>query len=334
MKRVVRSGTLFGYLKAACEVGIDGEAMLSRVGLSKDFADHPDSLIPLDAFVRLLDLSATESGRNDFGSRVAVARGVPDYGLVSLLLREEETLGDALRTHAAHLHHHCDGMYVGLDTRFGNPFLSFRIFSDYPTTQVMEFAACGLVQLIRWLVGSDWNPAAVCHEHSRQTHAITQSAFFRCETRYDQVISGILLGRDALSLKVTASPAVLRRQAKTLIEQTLMSAPDHFEVRVAQIMSQQLHDSNCNADTLAEILGMNRRTLHRRLASQGLSYSALLQQVRSDAAKRMIELNSIPLAEVAEAVGFGSLSSFSRWFQSSFGCSASEWKRKHRLAVQ
>lgn len=301
---------------------------MTRVGLSENFAENPDSMISLDAFVRLLEISARESGRSDFGTRAAIARGVPDYGLVSLLLREEDTLGDALQTYITHLHHHCNGIYIELDTRFGKPFLSFQITSDPPSIQVMEFCACGLVQLIRWLTGADWHPEAVCHEHSRPAHTSIQSGFFRCEIRYNQVVSGILLGRDALARKVVTSPEVLRRQAKLLIAQTLGSTSDQFEAQVVRTMNQQLHDSKMGADTVASSLGINRRTLHRRLASKGLSYSSLLEQIRRDAATRLVEINSIPLTEVAESIGFGSLSAFSRWFQGSFGCCASEWKRR------
>ncbi|PQV54814.1 AraC-like DNA-binding protein [Paraburkholderia sp. BL21I4N1] len=326
-KRVVRSATLHGYLRAACDVGIDGKALMARVGLSSDIAASPDSLIPLDAWIRLLDLSVAASARTDFGARVAIARGVPDYGLVSLLLREEETLGDALQTYSTQLHRHCDGIFIDLDERFEKPLLTFRIESEIPSIQVMEYCACGIVQMIRWLVGQDWQPDAVCQEHSRPAHTQLQGNFMRCELRYDQVVSGILLGRDALSMKVVASSAALRRHAKTLLEQTFNHSPENFEARVEWLMHQQLRDSRCSVDTLASSLGMNRRTLHRRLAGKGLSYSGLLQHVRCDTAKRLLSVQAVSLTQAAEALGFGSLSVFSRWFQASFGCSASTWKR-------
>jgi AraC-like DNA-binding protein len=197
-----------------------------------------------------------------------------------------------------------------------------------PVNQVSEFCACGLVQSIRWLVGSDWNPDAVCQEHPRPAHTSAQSNFLRCELRYDQVMGGILLGRDALNLKVITSPAVLRRHAKTLIENTLTGSTAHFEVQVARVITQSLRDSSFDADSIASSLGMNRRTLHRRLTSQGLSYSTLLQQVRYETARRLVEVGTVPLTDVAEATGFSSQSSFSRWFQTTFGCTASEWKRR------
>jgi AraC-like DNA-binding protein len=324
---VVRSATLFGYLETAREVGIDGEALMAKLGLRNDFAENPDVLLPMDTVVTLFNLSAIESGRSDFGARAAIARGVPDYGPVSLLLREEETLGDALRTLVARLPYHSDGVHLELDTRFGKPFLAFRIVSNVPSIQVAEYCACGLVQSIRWLIGSDWHPDAVCQEHARPLHTSVQHNFLRCDLRYNQVMGGILLAHDALDLKVVTSTAVLRRHAKSAVEHTLAGSPDHFEAQVARIMSQRMRESSCDADSVASSLGMNRRTLHRRLASKGLSYSTLLQQVRRETSIRLIELGTVPLTEVAEALGFGSQSSFSRWFQTTFGYSASNWKR-------
>ena len=330
--RVVRSATLIGYLNAAQEVGVDGEALIAAVGLTTGYTADPDRLIPVDSFIRLLDLSVAASGRSDFGARAAIARGVPDFGAVSLLLREEETLGDALRTISARLHLHCNGIYLELDARFGKPFLSYQIVSDTPSIQASEFCACGLVQSIRWLVGTEWRPDAVCYEHARPLHTSVQGSFMRSELRYNQVMGGILLSKDALDLRVITSAAVLRRHARNLIEHTLPDSLEHFEIQVTRVMVRQLRDSTCNADTLASSLGMNRRTLHRRLANKGLSYSSLLQQVRSDTAKQLVEAGTIPLSDVAETVGFNSLSSFSRWFQATFGCTASAWKRNRNAS--
>jgi hypothetical protein len=60
-RKVVRSATLFGYLKAARELGIDGEALMAKVGLGNDFADHPDSLISADAFITQTSVRAPRS---------------------------------------------------------------------------------------------------------------------------------------------------------------------------------------------------------------------------------------------------------------------------------
>jgi AraC-like DNA-binding protein len=74
----------------------------------------------------------------------------------------------------------------------------------------------------------------------------------------------------------------------------------------------------------------DRRSLHRQLAVQGLSYGLLLEQVRLDLVKRHLRESDLPLSEVSGLLGFTRLSSFSHWFQQHFGCSASQWCQVNR----
>lgn len=95
-----------------------------------------------------------------------------------------------------------------------------------------------------------------------------------------------------------------------------------------QIILALLPGGACSACDVACLLHVDRRTLHRRLDMEGLSFSRLLDDVRSDLAKRHLRESDLPLGEVAERLGFARLSSFSHWFRNLFGCSASQWRRQ------
>ncbi len=73
---------------------------------------------------------------------------------------------DALQILLARLHLHGDGTNMAIDVRSNEPFISFRIAAprSVDTRQATEFCACGMVQLIRWLIGSTWRPLRVCCE--------------------------------------------------------------------------------------------------------------------------------------------------------------------------
>jgi AraC-like DNA-binding protein len=79
---------------------------------------------------------------------------------------------------------------------------------------------------------------------------------------------------------------------------------------------------------VARHLRVDRRTLHRRLDAEGLAFSGLLDQVRSDLVKHHLRESDLPLSEVAGLLGFSGASSFSHWFHSHFGCSASQWSKQ------
>jgi len=95
-----------------------------------------------------------------------------------------------------------------------------------------------------------------------------------------------------------------------------------------------LPQGKCSADEVARQLGLDRRTVHRKLRLSDQSYLTILHEVRTDLAVRYIANIERPLSEVAALLGFTSLSVFSRWFAGRFGCSVSEWRGRHANAVR
>lgn len=325
----IRSATLSGYPKAARDVGLDVEATLAKAGLKPDCLQSPDLLIPRLSFVKLLQLSAVASGQHDFGARAAIARGVPDLGPVSLLLREAESIEEALQILLSRLHLHGDGTNMAIDVRSSEPFISFRIAAprNDDTRQATEFCACGMVQLIRWLIGSTWRPVRVCFTHPNPGHTQVQRAFFQAPLWYDQRVSGIAIDQRTLLRRVETSTPLMRRLAKQYLEASLATEPANFSTRVAEVIAQRLPRESCTIEEVAEALGVHRRTLARRLERDGQSYSGLLQKARCQIAQHAAANRHLSLTEAAEVTGFQNLSSFSRWFRETFGRSATQWRQ-------
>jgi AraC-like DNA-binding protein len=70
--------------------------------------------------------------------------------------------------------------------------------------------------------------------------------------------------------------------------------------------------------TLAEIakqLHMSERTLKRRLMEQGTSFAELLDGARKERAMVLLQSADLPLADIAEQVGYTELSNFTRAFR-------------------
>jgi AraC-like DNA-binding protein len=324
----IRSATLSGYLKAAQDVGLDAHATLKKAGLKYQCLHSPELPIARLSFVKLLQLSASESGHHDFGARAAIARGVPDLGPVSLLLREAESIEDALQILLSRLHLHGDGTNIAIDVRSSEPFISFRIAAprNVDTRQATEFCACGMVQIIRWLTGSAWRPLRVCFAHAGSGSAQVQRAFFQAPVWYEQRVSGIVIDQQTLRRKVETSSPFLRRLAKQYLEVSLDSEPADFSTRVSEVIAQRLPKQSCTIEDVAEILGVHRRTLARRLEREGHGYSDLLQKARYQVAQHAAADRHLSLTEAAEVTGFQNLSSFSRWFRVTFGRSATQWR--------
>jgi len=81
---------------------------------------------------------------------------------------------------------------------------------------------------------------------------------------------------------------------------------------------------------IALSLGLNLRTLQRRLDPEKTSLSTLVDGVRRDLAVRYLSNKSHSLSQITEMLGYGRLSSFTRWFAAQFGMSPTRWRERRK----
>jgi AraC-like DNA-binding protein len=75
--------------------------------------------------------------------------------------------------------------------------------------------------------------------------------------------------------------------------------------------------------TAAEIIGLNKRALQRRLAECGTSYSAAVAEARIAIAIRWIREGKNSLTEIAGSLGYSDPANFSRAYQNRYKVAAS-----------
>jgi AraC-like DNA-binding protein len=328
--RTIRSATLVGYPEAARAVGLDPEKMLARVGLDIRCMGNLETEISLDAYFELLADSARLSDCPDFGTRASIQRGLPNYGMVSLLMREAETVEQALDFYTSHLTLHAGGTFIQVDKRFQNPLVVVDVSARTreQAFQVTQFALVGVITQIRWLIGETFQPDTVSFAFANPLNMRVPQRFFICPVRYQQVLSGLILSRDTLQRPPVTSAPFLRKLALQQLGSILDRSPTSFSTKVERLVRDMLDNGACDSQAVAEHFGIDRRTLNRRLGNDGQSFSSVLQRVRIDIACRALAGSDTSLSIIADESGFESLSSFSRWFHRSFGCTASSWRHE------
>jgi len=83
----------------------------------------------------------------------------------------------------------------------------------------------------------------------------------------------------------------------------------------------------------AEAMGVSARTLQRRLAEQGVSYSHLVDEVRFIKARELI-LKKEKLTEVATQLGYADAGSFTRAFERWTGMSPMQYRKRFYRSTQ
>src|SRR5690554_5466377 len=73
-----------------------------------------------------------------------------------------------------------------------------------------------------------------------------------------------------------------------------------LSIRVSKLIRVQLERGKVGVETVAGQLNMSRYTLHKKLREEGLTFAALLEQVRREQALTYMKDKTKPLVEIAE----------------------------------
>lgn len=105
-------------------------------------------------------------------------------------------------------------------------------------------------------------------------------------------------------------------------------APKDFVPALRLALEAYLPEGVPSVELAAEIAGTSVRTLQRRLASEGLSYSELIDGLRRDRAMALVTDKSVKLIDVAQALGFSDQAHFTRAFKRWTGMTPSTFRRE------
>lgn len=135
---------------------------------------------------------------------------------------------------------------------------------------------------------------------------------FRCVPKFSADFDGLLFDRKDLDTELNAPDPVLVSYLQAYIDQMYARTHATASDEVRQVLMSLLPSGRSQADAVAASMGINRRTLNRRLCREGTNFSQLLEEVR----KELIEAHLAgqrSFSEVAELVGLSSRSSLSHW---------------------
>lgn len=96
--------------------------------------------------------------------------------------------------------------------------------------------------------------------------------------------------------------------------------------RLRKVILDLLPSGYPRLEVVAAEIGMTQRTLQRRLAHAGTSYSELVNETRCQLAEELLADRSLPIASIASVVGFANHSGFSRAFHRRNGMTPREFR--------
>lgn len=330
MSATVRGATLANYAEVAAQVGLDAGAMLRRAGIDRRALTDPDLRLSAAAVVELLEASAAASDCPTFGLRMAESRQLSDFGAVSLLITHQATMRDALMTVVQY--RQLLNPVLVIDVEEGADLVVVREELLVPGVgekrQSAELALGVLYRLFRAVLGSRWRAHSVCLAHAAPSDTSVHRRIFGPICEFGSDFYGLTCGRVDLDAPNPSADPTMARFAERYVRTLPQAEARSLTQDVQKTIYLLLPMGEATIERVAASLGLNERTLQRRLAAEDADFSRLLQDIRRGLAVRYVANADLPLSRIAGLVGYARQSSFNRWFADEFGASPTGWRRK------
>jgi len=247
---------------------------------------------------------------------------------LSLVLREEPDVRSVLGLLMRFEYAYNEAMRMSLDESDG--LATIRLWFDFgepaPEAQALGLGVAALHGILRECAGPQWQPLTVCFQAPAPADLATLQRLLGQGLRFDQEFTGIvLLPSDLDAANVLADP-LLRPYAQQYLENLVPPGKATTTQQVRELVEFFLPLGKCTMATVALALNLDRRTLHRLLASEGESFTSIVNATRAQFAERYVADERYSMPDVAARLGFAAPSAFQRWFQQQFGVSPTEWR--------
>jgi len=328
MKRLVRSATLSGYAEVARSLGLDPLQILGEAGIPRGTLDTADSLICASATCRLLEMSAAAAGVEDFGLRMCMSRQLSVLGPLGMVIQDAPTLRDALAALIRYLTLHSEAALLDIEVgeRVFVIRMSLMVDDIGATRQANEMVLGSLYRILGELLGPAWRARRICLSHGAPKYMATHLQVFGGPIEFGCDFNGIVCELGDLDAVPPAAHPGLARYAHAYLDSLLARTNQSLAEKVRRMVFSLLPTGHCSVERVAGQLGIDRRTVHRRLMQEDITFSAILDEVRATLAVQYLGQPERSVSYVAELLGFSMHSAFARWFRCRFGCSPSVWR--------
>jgi AraC-like DNA-binding protein len=99
---------------------------------------------------------------------------------------------------------------------------------------------------------------------------------------------------------------------------------------VRRVLASRVASGDTLMPAIARQLGLSKRTLHRRLAKDGVSFQELLEEVRKAAAGRYLDESPLAISEIAYLLGYSEPAAFHRAFKRWYATTPEHFRTRSR----
>lgn len=329
----VRIGPVAAIPYLLRQFGVVPGLPLARAGVPLQTFKNPENRIAFEALGRLLCECSTATACAHFGLLVGERFELDGLGAIGYLMRNSQTVGEALRALLLHLYLHDRGavpILINLDE--SHVILGYSIYRHGTpgAPHLYDVAVAVGYRALKEICGGNWKPVRVQFSYARPRDQRPYRRLFGANLLFDAEVSGIVFSASWLDHVIAGADPNLRALIMQAIQQTRANSTMSFADLVRGALHQMVLSGTSSAENLALLFGMHERTLRKRLAAERTSLQQLVSQTRFELAKQLLENTDVPLSEIASVLRYADAAVFSRAFRGWSSTSPREWRASCR----
>lgn len=326
-----------GIARLACDrlrsQGRDPRPVLESAGLTIQDIANPKYRLSAGAQVKLLELAARELKDDHFGFGLARDFELGEIGLLYYVMASSERLREAFENAERYCAINNEGVRLRLSA---GPALSIRLeylnLDRQSDRHHAEFWVATLVRIARGLTGGRTGAKRVKLRHHRPHVPAAARIQLGCAIDYSADCDEVLFAAPGADLPVVSADTHLNKILLDYANDALgRRSLQRVSLRslVEDHLIQLLPAGKANVSEVSRRAGMSRRTLARMLSDEGVTFSAVLAELRQALARRYLRDERLPISEVAWLLGYRELSSFTHAFVGWTGMTPREFRRSN-----
>jgi AraC-like DNA-binding protein len=310
--------TRLAYARARAS-GIDTRTLLKNANITLQQINDAKLKLRVRDQIEFLNLVADAVRDDLFGFHLAQPSDLREFGFLYYVAASSDVLGDALQKLARYSAianegvslTYVDGRHVGIRFHYVG-------VSRHLDRHQIEFFMAVLVRLCRQLTGIRLDPVRVRLAHRRNHQSAELTQFFGSDVEFSAAVDELSFAPVIKDAPVISADQHLNKLLITYCEESLGQRRLHrgtLRASVENAIVPLLPHGKARLDAVAHQLGLSQRTLARRLAVEGLNFSAVLGDLKTDLAKHYLADNELSISQIAWLLGYQEVSSFTHAFK-------------------
>lgn len=314
---VVNSSTakiLTSYLN---KKGLKQTDIEAKLNYPLELLENLDAKLPLSVYQSLWDIAIEYTHDPYLGLTLAQNPYNNEMSLVSHVFFNSSNLREGLKQYIRYYALINESITVQLSTQKGLANVSYYCQNKAAyCPQDIEHTLALSVTRIKENIHKGISLEEVHFEHA--CHNLERfEQFFACPVYFNQKQSSLIFKEKYLDYTFPKKSTHLSNFLTNHLEQLLakLKKKESLSEQVKRIIEKSLSSGEFDAEQVASELHMSRPTLYRKLKLEGVSFHEIVDMVRKNKAKALLNKNQHTLSEIAFLLGFSELSSFSRAFK-------------------